>query len=155
MTSSIQNKTNRMGKTLDVEEIKKILPHRFPFLLIDRVTEINGTESIKGYKNISANEIFFQGHFPNHPVFPGVLILEAMAQLGAILILRRFPESKRMAYYAGIDNAKFKRLVVPGDKLELIAKILRDRGGFVVMESKAYVDGDLAAEAVLKAIIAK
>ncbi len=144
-----------MGKILDVEEIKKILPHRFPFLLIDRVTEINGTESIKGYKNISANEIFFQGHFPNHPVFPGVLILEAMAQLGAILILRRFPESKRMAYYAGIDNAKFKRLVVPGDKLELIAKILRDRGGFVVMESKAYVDGDLAAEAVLKAIIAK
>ena len=155
MISSIQNKTNRMGKTLDVEEIKKILPHRFPFLLIDRVTEINGTESIKGYKNISANEIFFQGHFPNHPVFPGVLILEAMAQLGAILILKRFPENKRMAYYAGIDNAKFKRLVVPGDKLELIAKILRDRGGFVVMESKAYVDGDLAAEAVLKAIIAK
>lgn len=144
-----------MGKILDVEEIKKILPHRFPFLLVDRVTEINGTESIKGYKNISANEIFFQGHFPNHPVFPGVLILEAMAQLGAILILRRFPESKRMAYYAGIDNAKFKRLVVPGDKLELIAKILRDRGGFVVMESKAYVDGDLAAEAVLKAILAK
>ena len=144
-----------MGKILDVEEIKKILPHRFPFLLVDRVTEINGTESIKGYKNISANEIFFQGHFPNHPVFPGVLILEAMAQLGAILILRRFPEDKRMAYYAGIDNVKFKRLVVPGDKLELIAKILKDRGSFVVMESKAYVDGDLAAEAVLKAIIAK
>lgn len=144
-----------MGKILDVEEIKKILPHRFPFLLVDRVTEINETESIKGYKNISANEIFFQGHFPNHPVFPGVLILEAMAQLGAILILRRFPEDKRMAYYAGIDNAKFKRLVVPGDKLELIAKILKDRGSFVVMESKAYVDGDLAAEAVLKAIIAK
>ncbi len=144
-----------MGKILDVEEIKKILPHRFPFLLVDRVTEINETESIKGYKNISANEIFFQGHFPNHPVFPGVLILEAMAQLGAILILRRFPEDKRMAYYAGIDNVKFKRLVVPGDKLELIAKILKDRGSFVVMESKAYVDGDLAAEAVLKAIIAK
>jgi len=144
-----------MGKILDVEEIKKILPHRFPFLLVDRVTEINETESIKGYKNISANEIFFQGHFPNHPVFPGVLILEAMAQLGAILILKRFPENKRMAYYAGIDNAKFKRLVVPGDKLELTAKILRDRGRFVVMESKAYVDGELAAEAVLKAILAK
>jgi len=144
-----------MGKILDVEEIKKILPHRFPFLLVDRVTEINGTESIKGYKNISVNEIFFQGHFPNHPVFPGVLILEAMAQLGAILILRRFPENKRMAYYAGIDNAKFKRLVVPGDKLELTSRILRDRGSFVIMESKAYVDGDLAAEAVLKAIIAK
>jgi len=144
-----------MGKILDVEEIKKILPHRFPFLLVDRVTEINGTESIKGYKNISVNEIFFQGHFPNHPVFPGVLILEAMAQLGAILILRRFPENKRMAYYAGIDNAKFKRLVVPGDKLELTSTILRDRGSFVIMESKAYVDGDLAAEAVLKAIIAK
>lgn len=144
-----------MGQELNIEEIKKILPHRFPFLLIDRVTEINGTESIKGYKNISVNEIFFQGHFPNHPVFPGVLILEAMAQLGAVLILKRFPEDKRMAYYAGIDNAKFKRLVVPGDKLELSAKILRDRGGFVIMEGKAYVDGNLTAEAILKSILAK
>jgi beta-hydroxyacyl-ACP dehydratase FabZ len=144
-----------MEYALNIEEIKKILPHRFPFLLIDRVTEINGTESIKGYKNISANEIFFQGHFPNHPVFPGVLILEAMAQLGAVLILKRFPEDKRMAYYAGIDNAKFKRLVVPGDKLELSAKILRDRGGFVIMEGKAYVDGNLVSEAILKSILAK
>lgn len=144
-----------MEYALNIEEIVKIIPHRFPFLLIDRVTEINGVESIKGYKNISANEIFFQGHFPNHPVFPGVLILEAMAQLGAVLILKRFPEDKRMAYYAGIDNAKFKHLVVPGDKLELSAKILRDRGGFVIMEGKAYVDGNLVAEAILKSILAK
>jgi len=144
-----------MEHALNIEEIIKIIPHRFPFLLIDRVTEINGAESIKGYKNISANEMFFQGHFPNHPVFPGVLILEAMAQLGAVLILKRFPEDKRMAYYAGIDNAKFKRLVVPGDKLELSAKILRDRGGFVIMEGKAYVDGNLVAEATLKSILAK
>ncbi len=144
-----------MEHVLNIEEIIKIIPHRFPFLLIDRVTEINGAESIKGYKNISANEMFFQGHFPNHPVFPGVLILEAMAQLGAVLILKRFPEDKRMAYYAGIDNAKFKRLVVPGDKLELSAKILRDRGGFVIMEGKAYVDGNLVAEATLKSILAK
>lgn len=134
---------------LNIEEIRKIIPHRYPFLLVDRVTEIVGYESIKGYKNITANEPQFLGHFPAQSVFPGVMILEAMAQLGAVLILRRFPEDRRMAYFAGIDKVKFKRPVVPGDKLEMDVIIVRDRNTFVVMEGKAYVDGQLVAQATL------
>ena len=142
-------------KNLDIEEIRKIIPHRYPFLMVDRVTEINGMESIKGYKNITANEPMFQGHFPGSSVFPGVLILEALAQLGAVLVLRRFDEGDRMAYFASIDKAKFKKIVVPGDKLELEVKVARDRGNFVVMEGKAFVDGQLAAQATLASSIAK
>lgn len=144
-----------MDDIIDIEAIKKIIPHRYPFLLVDRVTEINGQESIKGYKNISINEPVFQGHFPQNPVFPGVLIVEAMAQLGAILILRRFPEDKRMAYFTGIDKARFKRLVVPGDRLEIETKVVRDRGPFVVMEGTAIVDGKKAAQATMMSILAK
>lgn len=140
---------------ITVEEIKKIIPHRYPFLLIDRVTEVNGYESIKGYKNITFNEPIFQGHFPQRAVFPGVLIIEAMAQLGAYLILRRFPEDERMAFFAGIDKARFKRPVIPGDRLDMEVLATRDRGNFVVMEGKAFVDGELAASAVLSSAIAK
>jgi 3-hydroxyacyl-[acyl-carrier-protein] dehydratase len=140
---------------INIEEIKKIIPHRFPFLLVDRVTEVKGYESIKGYKNITYNEAVFQGHFPQQAVFPGVLIVEAMAQLGAILILRRFPEDQRLAFFAGIDKARFKRPVVPGDRLDLEIKILRDRGSFVVSEGKAYVSGELAASATLSSAIAR
>ncbi|HLP62763.1 MAG TPA: 3-hydroxyacyl-ACP dehydratase FabZ [Candidatus Deferrimicrobium sp.] len=140
---------------LNIEEIWNIIPHRYPFLLVDRVTEINGFESIKGYKNISINELVFQGHFPIKPVFPGVLMLEAMAQLGAILILRRFPPEKRMAYFTGIDNARFKHAVVPGDRLEMEVTITRDRTTFVIMEGKAYVNGQLAAQATMSSALAK
>lgn len=140
---------------LNIEEIWNILPHRYPFLLVDKVTEINGFESIKGYKNITINELVFHGHFPTKPVFPGVLILESMAQLGAILILRRFPPEKRMAYFTGIDNARFKRAVTPGDKLEMEVSISRDRTTFVIMEGKAYVNGQLAAQATMSSALAK
>lgn len=140
---------------LNIEEIWNIIPHRYPFLLVDRVTEINGYESIKGYKNITINEHVFQGHFPVKPVFPGVLILEAMAQLGAILILRRFPPEKRMAYFTGIDNAKFKHAVVPGDRLDMEVLISRDRTTFVIMEGKAYVNGQLAALATMSSLLAR
>lgn len=140
---------------INIEEIKKIIPHRYPFLLVDRVTEVDGYEFIKGYKNITYNEQLFQGHFPQRAVFPGVLIIEALAQLGAVLILRRFPEEERMAFFAGIDNARFKRPVVPGDRLEMEVKIARDRGTFVIMEGKAFVDGALAASATLSSAIAK
>lgn len=143
------------NEVLTVEDIKKIIPHRYPFLLVDRITEIKGYEWIKGYKNISFNEPVFQGHFPQLSVFPGVLIIEAMAQMGAILILRRFPEDKRMAFFTGIENAKFRRQVVPGDRLEMEITISRDRGSFVVMEGKAFVDGALAASATLSSSIAK
>ncbi len=140
---------------LNIEKIWEIIPHRYPFLLVDRVTEIEGYEFIKGYKNISISDPVFQGHFPASPVFPGVLILEAMAQLGAILILRRFPPEKRMAYFTGIDKARFKRVVVPGDRLDLELKVVRDRGPFVVMEGQATVDGELAAKGTLSSILAK
>ncbi|MCP5107923.1 MAG: 3-hydroxyacyl-ACP dehydratase FabZ [bacterium] len=140
---------------LDIEKIWEIIPHRYPFLLVDRVTEIDGYESIKGYKNISCNEPVFQGHFPGRPIFPGVLQLEAMAQLGAILILRRFPPDKRMAYFTGIEKARFKRMVVPGDRLDMELKIVRDRGPYVVMEGKAMVEGQLAAQATMSSILAK
>jgi 3-hydroxyacyl-[acyl-carrier-protein] dehydratase len=142
-------------KLFDIEEIKKILPHRYPFLLVDRITEIKGMESIKGYKNITFNEAVFQGHFPQRAIFPGVLIIEAMAQLGAVLILRLFPEEKRMAYFTGIDKAKFKKIVIPGDKLDLELKVLRHREIFVVMEGKAFVDGQIAAQATMSSMLVK
>jgi len=147
--------SNNDVNVINIEEIKKIIPHRYPFLLVDRVTEVNGYESIKGYKNITYNEALFQGHFPQQAVFPGVLIIEAMAQLGAVLILRRFPEDDRLAFFAGIDKARFKRPVIPGDRLDLEVTVTRDRGTFVVTEGKAYVDGTLAASAQLSSALAK
>ncbi len=140
---------------LNIEEIKEIIPHRYPFLLVDRVVEIKGEEYARGYKNVSHNEPVFQGHFPGRPVFPGVMILEALAQLGAVLILRRYPPEKRMAYFTGVDKARFKRLVVPGDRLDLEVTVTRDRGAFVVMEGKATVDGQLAAQATLSSALAR
>jgi len=140
---------------LDIEEIKQIIPHRYPFLLVDRVTEINGMESIKGYKNITFNEPVFQGHFPEKAVFPGVLIIEAMAQLGAVLALRKFPKEQRMAYFAGIENARFKKVVVPGDRLDMELKIVRERNTYVVMEGKAFVGGKIAAQATMSSMLAK
>jgi 3-hydroxyacyl-[acyl-carrier-protein] dehydratase len=144
-----------MSDILNIEDIKKIIPHRYPFLLVDRVTEINGYESIKGYKNITFNEPLFQGHFPQQAVFPGVLMIEALAQLGAVLILRRFPEDERMAYFAGIEKARFKRPVIPGDRLDMELTVTRDRGNFVVMEGKAFVEGKLAASATISSAVAK
>jgi 3-hydroxyacyl-[acyl-carrier-protein] dehydratase len=140
---------------LNIEKIWEVIPHRYPFLMVDRVTEIIGFESIKGYKNITINEHMFQGHFPKAPVFPGVLILEALAQLGAILILRKFPPERRMAYFTGIEKARFKRVVLPGDRLDMEVKIIRDREIFVVMEGKAFVDGQLAAQGTMSSILAK
>jgi 3-hydroxyacyl-[acyl-carrier-protein] dehydratase len=142
-----------MNFPLTIEDIKKVLPHRYPFLLVDRVTASDGMKTIQGYKNVTGNEEFFQGHFPGNPVMPGVLVIEALAQLGAVLLMQRFVGQKVFAYFAGIDKARFKRPVIPGDRLDMEALVLRDRGKFAVIEGKASVDGQIAAEATLMCMV--
>ncbi|MBQ5767007.1 MAG: 3-hydroxyacyl-ACP dehydratase FabZ [Burkholderiaceae bacterium] len=138
----------------DINDIMKILPHRYPFLLIDRVESINEDKTVcVAIKNVTANEPQFTGHFPSVPVMPGVLIIEAMAQCGAILALDRLaPEEKQedvLFFFAGIDNARFKRVVVPGDQLRIEATYLRDRGGIGKFDVVATVDGQVACSATL------
>lgn len=132
---------------LDVKDIIERIPHRYPFLLIDRVIEIVSGERAVGIKNVSINEPFFQGHFPGVPIMPGVLIIEAMAQLGAVIVLSKEENRGKLAYFAGIDKARFRRQVVPGDQLRLEVEITRLRGSIGNGEGKAFVDGELAAEA--------
>ena len=138
---------------LTVQEIMELLPHRYPFLLVDRIVEETPGERIVGIKNVTINEPFFQGHFPGHPIMPGVLIVEALAQAGGILALRAMGGRKRIAYFAGIDGCKFRRPVVPGDQLRLEVTILAHKGPVWKMHGEATVDGALAAKADLTATI--
>ncbi len=141
-----------MEKDLKIGEIMKILPHRYPFLLVDRVTELIPNEIIRTYKNVTFNEAMFQGHFPDAPVMPGVLIIEAMAQTGIILVAKSAEIPENTAYlFTGIEKARFRRPVVPGDKLELECSNLIKKMQLWKMNAKAYVDGQLAAEATLTA----
>jgi 3-hydroxyacyl-[acyl-carrier-protein] dehydratase len=139
---------------LDVKEILKYLPHRFPFLLVDRIEEVDGDHKIVGIKNVSFNENFFQGHFPNRPVMPGVLICEAMAQVGAIFAhtARGRTDDKKVFVLTGLDHVKFKRPVEPGDQLRLELTCLRRRGSFWKMQGVATVDGKLVAQAEISAM---
>jgi 3-hydroxyacyl-[acyl-carrier-protein] dehydratase len=135
---------------LNIEQIKELLPHRYPFLLLDRVTEYKSGESIRGYKNVSANEALFQGHFPDMSIFPGVLICEALAQLTAVygfLTTGNRPADGYLYLFAGLDNVKFKRQVVPGDQLELVIEFVSERRGMYKVKGQALVDGQLAASA--------
>ena len=143
---------------LDVVEIQKILPHRYPFLLVDKVTEMTEGDNIIAYKNISISEPVFQGHFPGHPIYPGVMILEGMAQAGGILALKSSGLTdeeikQKVIYFMSIDGAKFRQPVKPGDKLEYRIKVLKLRKNLIVLEGKAYVDDKLVSEAELKAMV--
>ena len=134
---------------LNINEIKAIIPHRYPFLLIDRVEELVEGERIVAYKNVTANEEFFNGHFPQEPVMPGVLIVEAMAQAGAVAILSMDEYKGKTAYFGGIDKAKFRQKVVPGDTLRLEVEIIKLKKVAGIGKGTAYVNGKKAAEAEL------
>ena len=138
------------SQTMDIGQIMEYLPHRYPFLLIDRVVEFERAKRIVAIKNVTINEPFFNGHFPGYPIMPGVLVVEAMAQAGCILLLNEVTDrEKKLVLFSGIDAAKFRRPITPGDQLRLEIEVIsfRSRGGR--MQGKAYVDGKLACEATL------
>ncbi len=135
---------------MDVVEIQKILPHRYPFLMVDAIVEMERLKSIVGLKNVTINEAHFQGHFPGAPVMPAVLIIESMAQTGGLLLLKEVPDrEKKLLYFVAVDGARFRRPVVPGDQLRIEMEVLNWRGDFCKLEGRATVDGKLAAEATL------
>jgi 3-hydroxyacyl-[acyl-carrier-protein] dehydratase len=136
--------------TFDIQEIMGFLPHRYPFLLIDRIVEFEPGKRVVAIKNVTINEQFFQGHFPDLPIMPGVLVVEAMAQAGAIIMMEAIPDRKtKLAVFSGIERAKFRRSVTPGDQLRIEVDVLSFRPRAGRMEGKAYVDGKLACEAIL------
>ena len=143
----------------NVMDIQKILPHRYPFLLVDRVTDLDAGKSIEAYKNVSISEPVFQGHFPDHPIYPGVMIIEGMAQAGGVLAFQSASKEdqeaakNKVVYFMSIDKAKFRHPVVPGDKLVYRLNVIKNRGAVWHLDAKAYVDDKLVTEAELKAMI--
>jgi 3-hydroxyacyl-[acyl-carrier-protein] dehydratase len=136
--------------TFDIQEILDILPHRYPFLLIDRIVEFEPKVRLTAIKNVTINEPYFQGHFPGAPIMPGVLVIEAMAQAGAVLMMSEFDDRhSKLAVFTGIEKAKFRRQVTPGDQLRIEVKVLTMKTRLGRMEAAAYVDGKLACEATL------
>lgn len=140
---------------IDINEIMQLLPHRYPFLLVDRVLEFEPSKRVVGIKNVTSNEPFFVGHFPGKPIMPGVLIVEAMAQAGGILAFKSFPEMKGSVFFIGIDNARFRRPVIPGDQLKMVVDVVKHKREIWVFEGKAYVGDELVAEAKIMAMLRK
>lgn len=138
---------------IDTKEIQKLLPHRYPFLLVDRVVEIQPGKKAVGIKNVSVNEGFFQGHFPEYPIMPGVLIIEAMAQVAGILAFRSGAGEGKSVYFMSIERAKFRRPVVPGDQVKLEVNVLQQRGNVWRFSGSAFVDEKTAAEAEFTAMV--
>lgn len=133
--------------SFDVEEIMQMIPHRYPFLLIDKMTECVPGKYAKGYKNLTFNEHFFQGHFPNKPIMPGVLQLEAMAQMGAGILMTQDEYKGKLVVYAGVDKARFKAMVKPGDRLDITVELIKVKGPVIKAHGKAFVGDKLAVEA--------
>lgn len=131
---------------LDITEIKKIIPHRYPFLLVDKIIELEEGKRAVGIKNVTANEEFFNGHFPDYPVMPGVLIIEALAQVGAVALLKKEENQGKIGFLAGIDNCRIKKQVKPGDQLRLEVELVRLRSSFGKGKAVATVDGEVACE---------
>ncbi len=139
---------------MDAAQIMDLLPHRYPFLLVDRIVEVQGKQKIIGLKNVTINEPFFQGHFPGHPIMPGVLIVEAMAQTGGLLLMEQIPDrANKVVYFMALDEVKFRKPVVPGDQLRMEVEMLQFRGKTARMKGMAYVDGQVVTEAEMLACV--
>ncbi len=141
---------------MDISKIMNYLPHRYPFLLVDRILEVEGNKRIVGLKNVTINEPFFQGHFPGHPIMPGVLIIEAIAQVGGMLLMSHFEGQNiddKVVYFMSLDNVKFRRPVVPGDQIRFELEMLQFRGKTCKMKGVGYVDGQVVAEAEMMVMV--
>jgi UDP-3-O-[3-hydroxymyristoyl] N-acetylglucosamine deacetylase/3-hydroxyacyl-[acyl-carrier-protein] dehydratase len=151
---AMQASLSQERQVLGIEEIMKVLPHRYPFLLVDRVLEIDSGKRIVGIKNVTINEPFFQGHVPGHPIMPGVLIIEAMAQVGGMLLMGAVPDhEKKVVYFTSLNNVKWRRPVKPGDQLRFELELLQVRGMMCKMQGVARVDGEVVAEAEMGAMV--
>jgi|SRR5512143_3056017 beta-hydroxyacyl-ACP dehydratase FabZ len=143
-----------METLLDINQIEAILPHRYPFLLVDRIVDYEPGKRVVGLKNVTLNEPFFAGHFPGAPVMPGVLIVEAMAQTAGVMMLASLPDRQtKLVFFTGIDGAKFRHPVVPGDQLKLVLTVLKLRPRYIKLRGEAYVDGQLVAEAEISSAL--
>jgi 3-hydroxyacyl-[acyl-carrier-protein] dehydratase len=140
---------------IEINEILKLLPHKYPFLLVDRVLEYEKEKRIVAIKNVTVNEPFFQGHFPDRPIMPGVLIIEALAQAGGVLAFKSFPEKKGVVLFIGIDNARFRRPAVPGDQLKLVVDVVKHKRDIWIFQGEATIENEVAAEARIMAMLKK